>query len=140
MGRLGWVRLSAWIWLFSSTHSTTEPSRGLRYKSTTSASFSSERLSLDSSKVSTRCGVDLAGVPYLLDRRLGEPRVLGHRAHRPVRGAIRRAGVQGGVHHLFDAVLADRRLGATTGAHLSHPVDAVLGEALAPAEDRRARH
>src|SRR5487761_6345 len=56
MGRLGWVRFNAWIWLFSSTDSTTESSGGFMYNSTTSRSFSSKRLSLDSLKVSTRCG------------------------------------------------------------------------------------
>ena len=30
IGRLGWVRSSAWIWLFSSTHSTSAFSGGLR--------------------------------------------------------------------------------------------------------------
>src|SRR6266568_871799 len=56
MGRLGWVRSNAWICDFSSAHSTTALSGGLRYNPTTSTSFSSNRLSLDSLNVSTRCG------------------------------------------------------------------------------------
>jgi hypothetical protein len=56
MGRLGWVRSSAWTWDFSSTASTTAPSGGFMYSSTTSVSFSSKRLSLESLKASTRCG------------------------------------------------------------------------------------
>ena len=56
IGSDGWVRSSAWIWLFSSMHNTTAFSGGFRYSPTTSTSLSSNRLSLDSSKVSTRCG------------------------------------------------------------------------------------
>jgi len=40
MGRHGWVRCSAWIWPFSSTHRTTACSGGSRYKPTTSTNSS----------------------------------------------------------------------------------------------------
>jgi hypothetical protein len=56
VGKPGWVRSRAWIWLFSSNDSTSACSGGFRYTSTTSSSFSAKRGSLLSLKVSTRCG------------------------------------------------------------------------------------
>src|SRR6266540_6769059 len=56
IGSDGWVRSRAWIWLFSSTHSTTALSGGFRYSPTTSVSFSRNRLSLETLKVRTRWG------------------------------------------------------------------------------------
>ena len=56
IGSEGWVRSSAWIWLFSSMHKTTAFSGGFRYSPTTSTSFSSKRLSFESLNISTRCG------------------------------------------------------------------------------------
>src|SRR5437867_9083015 len=56
MGRPGWVRSRAWIWLFSSNDSTSACSGGFRYRPTMSSSFSAKRGSLLSLKVSTRCG------------------------------------------------------------------------------------
>src|SRR5258707_1003395 len=55
-GRVCWVRSRAWIWDFSSMHSTTAWSGGFRYRPTTSMSFSSNRLSLEILNVLTRCG------------------------------------------------------------------------------------
>ncbi|OQB98271.1 MAG: hypothetical protein BWX79_03353 [Alphaproteobacteria bacterium ADurb.Bin100] len=52
MGSIGWVRSSAWHWLFSSTQMTKALSGGLRYKPTTSRSFSMTNGSLDSLKLS----------------------------------------------------------------------------------------
>jgi len=40
-GSPGWVRSGAWIWDFSSTHSTTARSGGSRQRPTISATFSS---------------------------------------------------------------------------------------------------
>jgi hypothetical protein len=54
IGSDGWVRSNAWIWLFSSMHSTTACSGGSRYKPTTSVSLNAG--SLETLKVSTRCG------------------------------------------------------------------------------------
>src|SRR5918995_198318 len=53
---MGWVRSRAWIWLFSSTHSTTAPSGGLRYSPTTSEIFRSSSGSVENLKVSVRWG------------------------------------------------------------------------------------
>src|ERR1700751_5184969 len=56
MGSDGWVRSSACTEDFSSMHSTIAFSGGLRYRPTTSISFSSNFGSLDSLNVWTRCG------------------------------------------------------------------------------------
>src|SRR5580704_17252559 len=56
IGSTGWDRSSAWIWLFSSTHSTTAFSGGLWYSPTTSTTFSTNSGSDDSLKVSHKCG------------------------------------------------------------------------------------
>ena len=40
IGSVGWLRSSAWIWLFSSAHSTSARSGGLRYRPTMSQTFS----------------------------------------------------------------------------------------------------
>ncbi len=53
MGNVGCVRSSAWHWLFSSTHSTSALSGGLRYRPTTSRSFSIKNGSVDNANV---CG------------------------------------------------------------------------------------
>ncbi len=50
------MRSSAWICVFSSTHSTKACSGGLRYRPTTSTTFSIKCLSLLSLKVRHRCG------------------------------------------------------------------------------------
>jgi hypothetical protein len=55
-GRIGAVRSSAWIWDFSSTHSTTAASGRLRSRPTTARTLSMNNGSGDSLKVSTRCG------------------------------------------------------------------------------------
>jgi hypothetical protein len=52
----GWERSSAWIWDFSSTHNTTARSGGLCYSPTISTTFSIHSGSVDSLKVSVRCG------------------------------------------------------------------------------------
>src|SRR5450755_4245037 len=57
IGSTGWERSSAWIWLFSSTHSTTAFSGGSWYSPTTSTTFSTKNGSVDSLKESCRCGL-----------------------------------------------------------------------------------
>jgi hypothetical protein len=56
-GQMGCERLSAWIWLFSSTQRTTARSGGSKYKPTTSRSVSMNNGSVDSLKLSARCGL-----------------------------------------------------------------------------------
>ena len=50
------MRSSAWIWDFSSTHNTSAPSGGLRYRPTMSRTLSTNSGSGESLKVSTRWG------------------------------------------------------------------------------------
>src|SRR6476619_4403754 len=56
IGSDAWVRSRAWIWLFSSMHNTIAFSGGFKYSPTTSMSLSSNFGSVDTLKVSTRCG------------------------------------------------------------------------------------
>src|ERR1035437_8570118 len=56
IGSPGWVRSSACIWLFSSTHNTSACSGGLRYNPTMSSNLSAKSGSLLTLKLSTRCG------------------------------------------------------------------------------------
>ena len=79
IGSTGWDRSSAWIWLFSSTHSTTAFSGGLWYSPTTSTTFSTNSGSVDSLKVSCRCGLRSNSLPDPPDGRL---------ATAPMRAAI----------------------------------------------------
>src|SRR6185312_10399521 len=58
-GSPGWVRSSAWIWLFSSRHSTSTLCGGFRYNPTTSVSFFRKLASRESLKVALRCGLRL---------------------------------------------------------------------------------
>src|ERR1700732_503794 len=56
IGSPGWVRSSAWIWLFSSTERTMAWSGGLTYSPTISLSLAANCGSLDSLNRRTRCG------------------------------------------------------------------------------------
>src|SRR5216684_140090 len=56
IGRPGWVRSKAWIWLFSSTDRTMAWAGGLTYRPTTSRSLSTNLGSLDSLNCSILCG------------------------------------------------------------------------------------
>src|ERR1039458_8332087 len=57
IGSTGWDRSSAWIWDFSSTHSTTALSGGLWYRPTTSTTFSMNSGSVEILNPSVRCGL-----------------------------------------------------------------------------------
>src|SRR6201986_3765083 len=57
IGSTGWDRSRAWIWLFSSPHSTTAFSGGLWYRPTTSTTFSTKNGSADRQKESCRWGL-----------------------------------------------------------------------------------
>ncbi len=59
IGSSGWLRSRAWIWAFSSTHSTSALSGGFRYSPTMSRTLSMNNGSGDSLKVSLRCGCRL---------------------------------------------------------------------------------
>src|ERR1035438_8068235 len=66
IGKPGWVRSSAWIWLFSATQSTIASCGGFRYRPTTSVIFSRNFGSRDSLKVFVRCGCSLWARQILL--------------------------------------------------------------------------
>jgi hypothetical protein len=57
IGSTGRDRPSAWIWLFSPTHSATASSGGLWYSPPTSTTFSTKNGPADSLKDSCRCGL-----------------------------------------------------------------------------------
>ena len=84
-GRIGAVRSSAWIWDFSSTHSTTAFSGGSRYSPTTSRTLASSSGSVENLNVSARHGCRphlrqiLATVTLLI------PSSAGQQPRRPVR-------------------------------------------------------
>jgi len=50
-GRIGWLRSSAWIWLFSSTHRTARSGAGSDYSPTMSRTFSTKKASVDNLKI-----------------------------------------------------------------------------------------
>ena len=58
IGNTGAVRLRAWIWVFSSTHSTKARSGGSRYSPTTSRTLATNSGSLDSFHESCLCGAN----------------------------------------------------------------------------------
>src|ERR1039458_3180273 len=62
-GSPGCVRSNAWIWLFSSKHSTSALSGGFKYSPTTSVSFSRNFASRESLKMWLRCGLRLGSCP-----------------------------------------------------------------------------
>ncbi len=88
MGSPGCVRSSAWIWLFSSTHSTSACCGGFRYKPTTSVSFSRNCASRDSLKVLPRCGCSWWLCQMLLTVDLLDPLGLAPSAAAPLRHSL----------------------------------------------------
>src|SRR5512146_1052701 len=120
MGSDGWVRSNACTWLFSSRQSTTALSGGFRYRPTTSTSFSSNRGSVDSLNVSTRCGCS----PRARHTRCTVTRLT------PTRAAIVRVdqcvapgGVSCTVTRTISSTVSrgDRRLATPALAHLGEP-------------------
>ena len=91
IGSSGWVRSSAWIWVFSSMLSTTAPPGGSRYNPTMSATFSANAGSRLTLNVPCRCGLNPVVPPQLrhvvmrdVDA-FGAVDVGGHLPARPVR-------------------------------------------------------
>lgn len=106
MGSTGAVRSRAWIWDFSSTHSTTARSGGSSYRPTTSRTLP---MNWGSSIVS-RCPAGVAAgrtPPDPGDRGLRQADLGGQRAGRPVRGVLRSA-LQGCGDHPFHLGVGDR--------------------------------
>ena len=101
------VRSSAWIWVFSSTHSTTAASGGFRYSPTMSRTLSMNCGSGDSLNESVQMRLQPERTPDSAHRRLGHPRRVRHRTRRPMR-RIRRCLLQRLHDHPLDVVVADR--------------------------------
>ena len=89
-GRTGCVRSSAWIWLFSSTQSTSARSGGERYRPTMSRTLSTKCGSLESLERLRAVRLQAEGAPDAPDRRVRKAAFLGHRAQRPMGGVRRR--------------------------------------------------
>ena len=106
IGSVGCVRSSAWIWLFSSAHSTSARSGGLRYRPTISRTFSINCGSVDSLNVSVRCGCRPKAFQIRCTALARHARRRRHRANAPVRGIPRR-GFQRLDHHRLDLVIGD---------------------------------
>src|SRR5437879_2108251 len=70
---MGCVRSRAWIWLFSSTHSTMARSGGLRYRPTTSLILATSSGSVENLKVWTRWGSEPHSPQQCPDRRGAHP-------------------------------------------------------------------
>ena len=98
---------SAWIWDFSSTHSTTARSGGLRYSPTTSRTLSMNSGSFDSFQDSWRWGCSPNARQIRDTADCVSPTSAGHRARRPVRGVLGRA-LQGLDDHLLDLGVGHR--------------------------------
>ena len=94
------------------------------YSPTTSTSFSSKRLSLESLNVSTRWGLRPLAVPHPLHGGGRDPGGLGHRPTAPVRLALG-LGLLGEPDDLVDLFLRDAGFAPPAFAHLAE-----LGQAL----------
>ncbi len=128
----------AWIWDFSSAHSTTAPSGGLKYKPTTSNNLSHEqRISRQLERLRpVRLEVEAAPDPP--DRGPGQATTLRHRRARPV-GGVPRCFLQRRDHHVLDLVHRDRRWPART--RLVHQtLQTVTGEPGPPLAHRWPGH
>src|SRR5690606_38062704 len=75
------------------------------------------------------------GCPGTLDRRLGEPRLLLHGTHAPVRAAVRRLRMERLVEELHDLLILDAA-GPSRPTFIVEPHQALLPETLAPLPDR----
>ena len=107
IGSTGADRSSAWIWDFSSTQSTSARSGGSRYSPTTSRTLSMNCGSVDSLKVSTRCGLSPNARQIRPTVDFDSPLSAAIDARRPVRG-VGGLALQGGHHDLLDLLVGDR--------------------------------
>ena len=136
-GSTGAVRSSAWICDFSSTHSTTAASGGLRYSPTMSLTLS---MNCGSGRELER--LDLMRLeperpPDPADRALAHPGRGRHRARRPMR-RVRRLLLERLHDHPLDVLVADRARLARPRL-VMQPVETAPREPAPPLADRRAR-
>ena len=133
-GSTGAVRSSAWIWDFSSTHSTTAASGGLRYSPTMSRTLSMNCGSGDSLK-SRPVRLEPERPPDPADRGLVHAGRRGHRPGRPVR---RFAGVSSKVLTITRSTSSSPILRGWPGRGSSmQTVDTAAREPFPPLADRR---
>src|SRR3954453_13758268 len=104
---MGAVRYRAWIWDFSSTHSTTARSGGLRYSPTTSRTLSINSGSLDNFHISWRWGGNPKARQIRETADCARPTSLSRERREPVRGLLGRR-LQLLVDHNLDLVVVDR--------------------------------
>src|SRR5215217_8578524 len=126
MGRPGWVRSSAWIWLFSSIDSTTAWAGGSTYRPTTSLNFGELRVvgELERLHPVRRQAI---GLPDALHADGADAGRFGHRANAPVRGFVWRVG-QRQVDHVLDGRGGQRRLAGLARLVAQQAIDAFLHE------------
>ena len=136
IGKPGCVRSRASICLFSSTHSTTALSGGLRYNPTTSVSFSVNAGSVDNLKVLTRWSCTSCASQIRCTVDVADARRFGHRAATPVRRTRRRL-LQRGIHDGLDGMLGDLRFPTPAGSHLATELTPSEEEPRSPAQYRR---
>ena len=134
-GSIGWVRSSAWIWVFSSRLSTIARSGGSRYSPTTSRTFASRAGSVLNLKVSIRWGLRPASaqmrwiVVVLIPVRSGHP--AGAPVGRPVGRRLEGEG--------DDPVALGPPVGRGTSRArgiVARPARPLPGEAAPPQQDR----
>ena len=103
-----------------------------------SRTLSTNSGSLESLKVSERCGCTLKARPYPPDRRVRQPALPGHRTERPV-DRVGRRGFQRPLDDRGHILVRERSRPARTRL-IRKSVDALLQEAAAPLADRVLVH
>src|SRR4051795_11650654 len=130
-GSPGWVRSSAWIWLFSSTARTGPGDRGTardQLLGETGVVGDLERLH--------QMRLEAMSGPDPLDAAWADADRFGHRPRTPV-CRVGWAFRHGLGQHLVDYRRRQRRLARRTGLVAQQTRDALIHEALLPAPDRR---
>jgi hypothetical protein len=135
---MGWVRSSAWIWLFSSAHRTSARSGGVEIEPHHVAHLVDERRIGGELEGFCAVGLKPEGPPDARDSRLRDPAGSGHLARRPVGGAFGRL-LEGRDDDLLDLFVAHRPRRSGTRL-VQKPLHAALDEAPAPPADRLAGH
>src|SRR4051794_32189648 len=100
-GKPGWVRSSAWIWLFSSTDSTTACRWRVYVETDDVAQLKHEVWIVRELEAAQAVRLKAVRLPDALHRRQADADGLGHGRGRPVRRLVRRLG-RGQRHHPVD--------------------------------------
>ena len=132
MGSPGWVRSSAWIWLFSSIESTIAWSGRVDVEADHVPDLVREGRIARQLELSEAVRSEAVSPPDLLYRGNGARDRLGHRPAGPMGGLVRRRLERQG-DDPRDGVAIHRRLSRRPGLVAQQPMDAFLHEALLPA-------